>query len=113
MEPTGNVHQLSLGRKAVLKHPSDVILLVLFDNAVKRGIESVVVTVVGNQPALGRHPRRENVDVIVLRVMVEVDEIRLFAHAVFLHHGMCDADKLLFVLLLSLAGKSEVHLPLC
>ena len=106
MEPTGNVHQLSLGRKAVLEHPSDVVLLVLTNDTVKRCVKTLIVVVVVNAPAFGINPRRENMHVVVLRVMVEVDEIGLLAHAVLTHHGMGDADKLLFVLLLSLAGKS-------
>lgn len=108
-----DVHQLSLGCKTVPEHPSDVFLLVLVDNPVECGIEPAIVVMVRQQPPFFGYPRCEDVYVVVLRVMVKVDEVRLTAHAVFTHHGVGYPDQLLFVLLLSLAGKGKMQLPLC
>ena len=87
-------------------------MLVLADDPVECGIEPAVVVMVGHLPSFFGYPRCEDVHVVVLRVMVEIDEVRLTAHAVFTHHGVGYADQLLLVLLLSLAGKGKMQLPL-
>ena len=75
-ELTDDVHELTLCLETVRQQFVHVLELIFLHDPIKTLVQSPEVLMVGEQRAVGLDPRAEDMHVIVLRVAVEVDEIR-------------------------------------
>ena len=105
-----DVHELALSLETVRQQFVHVLELIFLHDPIKAFVQSPEVLMVGEQRAVGLDPRAEDMHVIVLRVAVEVDEIRIVFGTELLHELMGYVYKLLPAFLTSLDGQGIVEL---
>ena len=80
-----DVGELTLGLVVIAEDAVDVLAYVGGENTVGAVVQNDIVLMIGDSLAVRLNPRRDYMYVVVPRVMVGVDEIRLSAVADALH----------------------------